>query len=69
MKVLKKAYFRTTPKTTQFWDLKMAAFSGPPKTVLFSAQKRGLIFGPKKRPKNGRFLGLEKAAYFRHRRH
>jgi hypothetical protein len=47
----------------------MAAFSGPPKNGLIFGQKRGLIFGPKKRPKNGRFLGLEKAAYFRHRRH
>jgi hypothetical protein len=63
MKVLKRAYFRTTPKTTQFW--------GPKNGRFFRTAKNGLIFGPKKealfsaqkkRPKNGRFLGLEKAA-------
>jgi hypothetical protein len=40
----------------------MAAFSEPPKMALFSAPKKRPYFRPKKRPKNGRFLGLEKAA-------
>jgi hypothetical protein len=50
MKVLKRAYFRTTPKTTQFW--------GPKNGRFFRTAKNGLIFGPKKEalfsaPKNG----------------
>ena len=69
MKDLKRAYFRPPQKEALFSAPKKVDFSGPPKTTIFRPPKIGLIFGPKKRPKNGRFLGLKKDTCFRHRRH